>query len=147
MESLKVSQKALAKLRDLLDTKTIERSELQTRQEVRRTTPSHVRSPYIFFFQRLNDQLSHAKVKLERAQNHAEDKKSLSQKTIERLQQEYDNMVVERRENDRQIEEVRQEANDVEMKVRRPPLHGLTLNLVNRFKIISNEARLSLTSY
>lgn len=86
-------------------------------------------------------------MKLERAQNHAEDKKSLSQKTIERLQQEYDNMVVERRENDRQIEEVRQEANDVEMKVRRPPIHGLTLNLVNRFKNILNEARLSLTSY
>ncbi len=86
-------------------------------------------------------------MKLERAQNHAVDKKSSSQKTIERLQQEYDDMVVERRENDKQIEEVRQEANDVEMKVRRPLIYGLTLNLVNRFKNILNEARLSLTSY
>jgi kinetochore protein Nuf2 len=60
----------------------------------------------------------HAKVKLEKTQKHAEDKRVASQKTIERLQQEYDNMVVERRENDKQIEEVRQEANEVERKVR-----------------------------
>jgi len=56
-------------------------------------------------------------IKLERAKKHAEDKKLASQKTIERLQHEYDNMVVERRENDKQIEEVRQEANEVELKV------------------------------
>ena len=59
-------------------------------------------------------------MKLEKAQKHAEEKKLSSQKTIERLQQEYDNMVVERRENDKQIEEVRQEANEVERKVRWP---------------------------
>jgi kinetochore protein Nuf2 len=34
------------------------------------------------------------------------------------LQQEYDEMVVERRENDKQIEEVRDQANQVEVKVR-----------------------------
>lgn len=99
-------------------------------------------------FQRLNDQLSHAKVKLERAQNHAEDKKTASQKTIERLQQEYDNMVVERRENDKQIEDVRQEANDVERKVQKLlPIHRFDAELVNRCRNTLNEARLSLTSY
>lgn len=40
-----------------------------------------------------------------------------SQKTIERLQQEYDEMAVERRENDKQIEDVREEANQVEAQV------------------------------
>lgn len=69
-------------------------------------------------------------VKLERAKKHAEDKKSASQKTIERLQHEYDNMVVERRENDKQIEEVRQDANEVELKVHLP--HVLISNFDNR---------------
>ncbi|KAF8964092.1 Nuf2 family-domain-containing protein [Flammula alnicola] len=96
VQSLEVSQKDLAQLRDLLDEKVIERNELRLRQE------------------RVNDQLANSKLKLERAQKHAEDKKLSSQKTIERLQQEYDEMVVERRENDKQIEEVRGEANKVE---------------------------------
>ncbi|KAF8197413.1 Nuf2 family-domain-containing protein [Pholiota molesta] len=95
-QSLEVSQKALGQLRDLLDEKVIERNELRLRQE------------------RINDQLANAKIKLEKAQKHAEDKKLSSQKTIERLQREYDEMVVERRENDKQIEEVREEANRVE---------------------------------
>ena len=66
---------------------------------------------------RVNDQLANAKTKLERAQKHAEDRKLSSQKTIERLQREYDEMVVERRENDKQIEEVREEANQLEAQV------------------------------
>jgi len=99
VQSLEVSQKALAQLRDLLDEKVIERNELRLRQE------------------RVNDQLANAKIKLEKAQKHAEDRKLSSQKTIERLQQEYDEMVVERRENDKQIEEVREEANEVEVQM------------------------------
>jgi len=43
-----------------------------------------------------------------------------SQRTIERFQLEYDEMVVERRENDKQIEEMRDEGNQVEAKVRYP---------------------------
>ncbi|KDR81395.1 hypothetical protein GALMADRAFT_239264 [Galerina marginata CBS 339.88] len=99
VKSLELSQKALTELRDLLDEKVIERNELRLRQE------------------RVNDQLANAKIKLERAQKHAEDKKTASQKTIERLQKEYDDMVMERRENDKQIEEVRDEANDVVAKM------------------------------
>jgi kinetochore protein Nuf2 len=63
--------------------------------------------------------LANALDKLERAQKHAEDKKVASQRTIERLQREYDEMVLERQDNDRQVEELRREANDVEEKVRR----------------------------
>lgn len=67
----------------------------------------------------MNDQLANAKVKLDRAQKHAEDKKQSSQATIERLQREYEEMVVERRENDKQIEEVRNEGNLLEEKVKK----------------------------
>jgi hypothetical protein len=40
-----------------------------------------------------------------------------SQRTIDRLQREYDEMAVERRDNDKQVEELRAEADDVETKV------------------------------
>jgi len=67
--------------------------------------------------QRVGDQLANVQVRLERAQKHVEDKKLASQRTIERLQLEYDEMVVERRENDKQIEEMRDDANQVEAKI------------------------------
>lgn len=62
-----------------------------------------------------------AQEKLERAQRHAEDKKHSSQQTIERLQREYEEMALERRDNDKQMEELRREADDVAAKVC-PPL-------------------------
>jgi len=99
VQNLQRSQKDLAKQQNDLEGKIIEKNELLLRQ------------------QRVGDQLANAQVKLERAQKHAEDKKLASQRTIERLQLEYDEMVVERRENDKQIEEVRDEANQVEAKI------------------------------
>ncbi|KAH9483845.1 putative kinetochore protein NUF2 [Psilocybe cubensis] len=96
VQSLELSQKALGELRYHLEEKVIERNELRSRQE------------------RVNDQLANANLKLERAKKHAEEKKTSTQKTIVRLQQEYSQMVIERRENDKQIEEVRDEANQVE---------------------------------
>jgi predicted RNase H-like nuclease (RuvC/YqgF family) len=69
------------------------------------------------FYQRVQKQLSNAQEKLERAQKHAEDRKVASQKTIDRLQREYDEMAIERRENDKQVEELRGEANELETKV------------------------------
>lgn len=65
----------------------------------------------------MQKQLANAQEKLERAQKHAEDKKQASQRTIERLQREYDEMVLERKDNDKQVEELRAEANAVEEKV------------------------------
>ncbi|KAG6816946.1 hypothetical protein H0H87_001461 [Tephrocybe sp. NHM501043] len=99
VRSLQVSQKELADLRDHLDDKKIERNELKLRQE------------------RVEKQLSNAHEKLERAQRHAEEKKLASQRTIDRLQHEYDQMAVERRDNDKQVEELRAEANEVERKM------------------------------
>lgn len=71
-----------------------------------------------WLYKRVEKQLSNAHDKLERAQRHAEDKKAASQRTIERLQREYDEMVIERRDNDKQVEELRVEADGVETKVR-----------------------------
>ncbi|KAG6878754.1 hypothetical protein C0993_008053 [Termitomyces sp. T159_Od127] len=96
--SLQGLQKELSDLRDHLDDKKIERNELKLRQE------------------RVEKQLSNAQEKLERAQRHAEEKKQASHRTIDRLQQEYDQMAIERRDNDKQVEELRAEANEVEKK-------------------------------
>ncbi|PPQ66896.1 hypothetical protein CVT26_009836 [Gymnopilus dilepis] len=101
--SLDVSQKSLRELRDLLNERIIERNELQLRQKVA-----------IF---RVEEQFSNAKTKFERAQRLMEDKKQASQNTLERLQKEYEDMVEQRRENDKQIEEVRDEVNRIETKV------------------------------
>ena len=70
------------------------------------------------FTQRVHKQFSNAQEKLERAQRHVEDKRLASQQTIERLQREYEEMAVERRDNDRQVEELRAEAEEIERRVR-----------------------------
>ncbi|KAI0798117.1 Nuf2 family-domain-containing protein [Abortiporus biennis] len=96
---LEVSKKTLADFRDQLSEKKGEVSELLLKRE------------------RVNKQLSNAQEKLERAQRHAEDRRIASQQTVERLQREYEEMAVERRDNDRQVEEMRAEADDVERKM------------------------------
>ena len=65
----------------------------------------------------MDKQLLNAQYKLERAQRHAEEKRIASQKTIERLQQEYEEMSLERRDNDKQVEEMRADADEIERKV------------------------------
>lgn len=65
----------------------------------------------------MHKQLSNAQEKLERAQRHVEDKRLASQQTIERLQREYEEMSVERRDNDKQVEELRAEADEIERNV------------------------------
>ena len=54
---------------------------------------------------------------MERAQRHAEDKRAASQQTLERLQREYDEMAEERKDNDRQVEALRSEADELERKM------------------------------
>lgn len=66
----------------------------------------------------MTKQLYNAQEKLDRAQKHGEDKRLASQQTIERLQREYEEMALERRDNDKQMEELRKEADDVVAKVR-----------------------------
>ncbi|KZT03575.1 uncharacterized protein LAESUDRAFT_659679 [Laetiporus sulphureus 93-53] len=97
--ALDAAQKELSDLRDQLDQKKSERTELEMKRE------------------RVKKQLANAQEKLERAQRHAEDKRLASQQTIERLQREYEEMAVERRDNDRQVEELRAEADAIERKM------------------------------
>lgn len=65
----------------------------------------------------MHKQLANAQVKLERAQQNAEEKRAQSQQTLERLQEEYEKMVVDRQVNDRKVEELRAEADEVERQV------------------------------
>ncbi|TFY68085.1 hypothetical protein EVJ58_g1230 [Rhodofomes roseus] len=94
--ALDASQKALIDLRDQLDQKKGERLELEMRRE------------------RVHKQLSNAQVKLERAQQNAEERRAQSQQTLERLQEEYEKMVVDRQLNDKKVEELRAEADEIE---------------------------------
>ncbi|KAF8919466.1 Nuf2 family-domain-containing protein [Mucidula mucida] len=95
--SLQASHKELADLRDHRDEKKIEQNELQLRRE------------------RVRKQVSNAHEKLERAQRHAEEKRAASQRTIERLQKDYNEMVSERRGNDEQLEKLRLEADAIDV--------------------------------
>lgn len=79
--------------------------------------PSSCPSLFISFSQRVYRQLANAQDKLERAEKHAEEKRYASQHAIERLLREYEQMDVERRDNDKQVEELRKEADDTEAKV------------------------------
>ncbi|KIJ69633.1 hypothetical protein HYDPIDRAFT_36657 [Hydnomerulius pinastri MD-312] len=99
VQLLEGSQKELADVKDSLEYKKIERSELQMKKE------------------RVHRQLANAQEKLERAQRHAEEKRHASQQTIERLQREYEQMDIERRDNDKQVEELRQEADEIDAKM------------------------------
>ncbi|EKM55794.1 uncharacterized protein PHACADRAFT_209321 [Phanerochaete carnosa HHB-10118-sp] len=93
---LEQSRKALAELKDQLAEKHAEESELVRKSE------------------RVRIQYANAVEKLDRAEKHAKDKRDASQKTIERLQREYEQMDHDRRDNDRQVEELRAQADEVE---------------------------------
>ncbi|ETW85632.1 hypothetical protein HETIRDRAFT_309393 [Heterobasidion irregulare TC 32-1] len=97
--ALELTQKEFIDTRDHLDQKKIERTELEMK--------------YQASF-RVQKQLSNAQEKLERAQQHAEDKRLAGQHTIERLQREYEEMVLDRRDNEKQVEELRSKANEFE---------------------------------
>ncbi|KAA1478749.1 hypothetical protein DENSPDRAFT_875827 [Dentipellis sp. KUC8613] len=99
VRALETSRKELGDTKDHLDEKKIERTELEMRRE------------------RVCKQLSNAYEKLERAQRHVEEKRLASQQTIEHLQQEYEAMSLERRDNDKQVEELRREADEIDGKM------------------------------
>ncbi|PFH47672.1 hypothetical protein AMATHDRAFT_151540 [Amanita thiersii Skay4041] len=97
---LDMLQKALAEMRDQLDNKKIEKSELGIKQE------------------RAKTQLENASEKLKRAQTHAERKKQDNQRTLDRLQRQYDKMDIERKDNDKHLDELRREAENIESQMK-----------------------------
>ena len=52
-------------------------------------------------------QLANAREKIERSQQHIEDKRIANKQAIERLEKEYQNMAIERRDTDKHNEELR----------------------------------------
>lgn len=66
----------------------------------------------------MDRQLSNAREKLERAQRHAEEKRTLSQHTMERLKRDYDSMSNERSQNDKEMEDIRSQAEAIEEEVK-----------------------------
>ena len=68
--------------------------------------------------QRVRKQLFNAQEKLDRAVRHAQEKRNASQQTIERLQAEYEEMVAERRDNDKEVEEYHIQEREVQKTVR-----------------------------
>ncbi|THU86255.1 hypothetical protein K435DRAFT_370466 [Dendrothele bispora CBS 962.96] len=96
IRQLEESNRELADLKDHFEGKTIERNELQLKQE------------------RVQKQLSNAYQKLEQAQKRAEEKKAASQRTLDRLQAEYDQMAIERRDNDQEVQKIRSQADEVQ---------------------------------
>jgi kinetochore protein Nuf2 len=137
VQLLEASQKELAELKDSLEYKKVERGELQKKTEV-----SHDIFPELRLLicapQRVHKQLGNAQEKLERAQRHAEEKRQASQQTVERLQRDYEKMDVERRENDKQVEELRMEAGDIETKVgpESCPPYSCVLMVLRRWRSI-----------
>lgn len=61
--------------------------------------------------------MANAYEKLERAQRHGEDKKQANEKMITRLKEEFEQMAMERRDNDKQLEELRVETNHIHSEV------------------------------
>ena len=73
-------------------------------------------------------QLANAREKIERAQQHIEDKRVANRQAIERLEKEYENMAIERRDTDKHNEELRAEADETERKVSRGLSHSLPMS-------------------
>lgn len=76
----------------------------------------------LIIYQRVRKQLFNAQEKLDRAVRHAQEKRSAGQQTIERLQAEYEEMVAERRDNDKEVEEYHVQEREVQRTVR---IHSL----------------------
>lgn len=70
----------------------------------------------------MRKQLFNAQEKLDRAVRHAQEKRNAGKQTIERLQAEYEEMVAERRDNDKEVEEYHIQELEVQRTVRFPPL-------------------------
>ncbi|KAI0034709.1 Nuf2 family-domain-containing protein [Vararia minispora EC-137] len=99
MRMLENAARERADTRGALEERRIERTELELKLE------------------RAQNQLSKAQEKLERAQRDLDERRRAGQETIERLQHEYEVMASERKDNEMQVEELRQQANEIERKI------------------------------
>lgn len=112
---LEEAERKLQDTRSMLEQKNIERSELQGNLEVKTKTLTY--RFFNFRFQHARRRLENVLDKRERAQRNAEDKQAASKNTISRLQKDFEEMSVERRDNDKQVEETKKQIEEVERKV------------------------------
>lgn len=99
VQALDVAYKQLAEVKDNHDDRVIERSELESKQ------------------QRTHTQLSNAQERLERAQRHAEEKRVAGQNTLKKLKYEYEKLDVDRKENDKEVESLREQVREIEVQM------------------------------
>jgi len=115
--ALEASVKDLTDGKDVLEEKKMTKNELALKREVREQ-PELCPTIVLTTWQRVRKQLFNAQEKLDRAVRHAQEKRSASQQTIERLQAEYEEMVTERRDNDKEVEEYHVQEREVQKTVR-----------------------------
>lgn len=119
VQALDVAYKQLAEVKDNHDDRVIERSELESKQQVL-SFPSYEARPSLTQLQRTHTQLSNAQERLERAQRHAEEKRVAGQNTLKKLKYEYEKLDVDRKENDKEVESLREQVREIEVQVRQP---------------------------
>ena len=95
--------------------------------------PFHTHRVDHSYVQHAVKQLANAREKIERAQQHIEDKRGANRQAIERLEKEYENMAIERRDTDKHNEELRAEADETERKVSRGLPHPPNVRLYRRY--------------
>ena len=95
--------------------------------------PFHAHRADRSYVQHAVKQLANAREKIERAQQHIEDKRGANRQAIERLEKEYENMALERRDTDKHNEELRAEADETERKVSRGLPHPTKVRLYRRY--------------
>ena len=86
-------------------------------------------------WQRVRKQLFNAQEKLDRAVRHAQEKRNASQQTIERLQAEYEEMVADRRDNDKEVEEYHVQEREVQKTVEFHSLGEGTASLTHELSL------------
>ena len=116
--ALEASLKDLTDGKDALEEKKMTKNELALKREVWESRPLFPRNITLTFSQRVRKQLFNAQEKLDRAVRHAHEKRHASQQTIERLQAEYEEMVAERRDNDKEVEEYHVQEREAQKTVR-----------------------------
>ncbi|CAL1703901.1 unnamed protein product [Somion occarium] len=96
MHALDESKKELGDFKEQLSKRTAEFNDLTSKRD------------------RAHMQLSKAEEKMARAQKHATDKRTASQQTLERLKHDYEEMAHERQDNDKHVEQMRLQADEIE---------------------------------
>jgi kinetochore protein Nuf2 len=110
---LAAAEKGLADARDQHERKLMDKNDLQLKKEVSRRVYPGLRDAHVVR-QRAEQQRANAQERLERAKQVAADKQTAYSQKLARLKAESEQLVMERRENDREVEALVSEADAIE---------------------------------